>query len=185
MEGKAVAGATVNGCNKDFPDLSLPGSNDKSVVRIPTKLLPGLQAANAGNGELWEFSQQQQFSPALIICGSGMLQVFVINSGQPCNELLSASNVKMNILENNLYIVIASFAKFNLQDITPKSKKKFHSIGSACLAQLFPLLLKSKMPAQLPGDIFEYDMPAHAAAFIVDAWTACGNPTTAGGDGYN
>ncbi len=100
-----IAGATVNGCKKDFSLLSLLGSKDKSIAKIPTKLLPGLQAANAGDGELWEFSQQQQFPPALIICGSAMLQVFAINSGQPCNELLIMSKVKMNILENNWYIV--------------------------------------------------------------------------------
>jgi hypothetical protein len=70
--------------------------------------LPGLQAANAGDGELWEFSQQQQFPPALIICGPAMLQVFAINSGQPCKELLIVSKAKMNIFENNLYIVISS-----------------------------------------------------------------------------
>lgn len=100
-----VVGATVNGCKKDFSLLSLPGSNDESVARIPTRRLPGLQAANAGDGELGEFSQQQQAPPWLIVCGSGMLQVALTSSGQPCNELLIMSKVKMNILENNWYIV--------------------------------------------------------------------------------
>lgn len=94
-----TAGATVSGCNKDLSVLSLLGSNDESVARTPTKLLPGLQAANAGAGEIWEFSQQQQFAPALIICGSAMLQFVATNSGQPCKELVSMSKVKTNILE--------------------------------------------------------------------------------------
>ncbi len=101
-----VAGATVNGCNKDLSVLSLPGSNDESVARIPTRLLPGLQAANAGDCELGEFSQQQQFSPALIICGAAILQVAVTSSGQPCNELVRISKVKTNILETTLDIII-------------------------------------------------------------------------------
>jgi hypothetical protein len=86
----------------------LLGSNDESVARTPTKLLPGLQAANSGNGELGEFSQQQHFPIWLIVCGSGMLQVAVTSSGQPCNELVKISKVKTNILETTLDIIISS-----------------------------------------------------------------------------
>jgi hypothetical protein len=75
---------------------------------MPTTLLPGLQAAKAGDGELWEFSQQQQSPPRLIICGSAILQVAVTSSGQPCNKLVKMSKVKMNILETILDIVISS-----------------------------------------------------------------------------
>jgi hypothetical protein len=103
-KGRLMAGATVNGFSKDFSVLSLPGSKDESVAKIPTRLLPGLQAANAGDGELGEFSQQQQFPPRLIICGSAIVQVAVTSSGQPCNELVSSSKIKTKILEMTLGI---------------------------------------------------------------------------------
>lgn len=81
------------------------------MLRMPTRLLPGLQDAIAGDGELEEFSQQQQFPIWLIVCGSAMLQVAETSNGQPCIKPVSKRKETTNFLKNVLYMTI-------LRDVT-------------------------------------------------------------------
>ena len=72
---RLIIGATANSIGKNWPVLLLPGSNEASVARMPTRLLPGLQDAIAGDDGFGEFSQQQQSLPWLIIWDEAILQV--------------------------------------------------------------------------------------------------------------